>query len=220
MDVDSSNIVANAEATLSINVVDEEKRHRDMFNSHMFKLLDDGKINKIMKQVDYEDSINLMEKATEITKLNRNRYYYLINKYQVLKIGETKRLVKKTENKTEIQYYAYAEELFNILKEAHTVVGHGGLHKTHLSGVKNYANITREIIQLYNSLCEACIRKNTKKGYKNSVVKPIISEDFLCRSQVDLIDMQSASDGPWNWIMNYQDHHTKFCVLKALTQKC
>jgi hypothetical protein len=51
-------------------------------------------------------------------------------------------------------------------------------------------------------------------------VKPIISEDFLCRGQVDLIDMQSSSDGPWNWIMNYQDHHTKFCVQRALTQKC
>ena len=55
---------------------------------------------------------------------------------------------------------------------------------------------------------------------QNSVVKPIISDDFLCRGQVDLIDMQSSSDGPWNWIMNYQDHHTKFCVLRALTQKC
>jgi|694.fasta_scaffold50827_3 hypothetical protein len=217
MDVDSINVVSNTEATEPFIAVDEQKRHRDIFNNHMLKLLDDGKINKIMKQVDYDDSIKLMEKVTEITKENRKRYYYLINKYQVLKIGETKRLVKKTENKTEIQYYAYAEELFNILKEVHTVVGHGSLHKTQLSGIKNYANITREIIQLYNSLCEACIRKNTKKGYKNSVVKPIISEDFLCRSQVDLIDMQSASDGPWNWIMNYQDHHTKFCVLKALT---
>jgi hypothetical protein len=111
-----------------------------------------------MKQVDYDDSIKLMEKVTEITKENRNRYYYLLNKYQVLKIGEMKRLVKKTENKTEIQYYAYAEELFSILKEVHTVVGYGGLHKTQLSGVKNYANITREIILLYNSLCKACIR--------------------------------------------------------------
>ena len=224
MDVNSINeapaVTTNEKNPESINVVEEENRHREMFNSQMLKLLEEGKINKIMKQVDYAEAINLMEKTTEITKENRNRYYYLISKYQVLKIGETKRLVRKTEKKTEIQYYAYAEELFNIFKEAHTVVGHGGLHKTQLSGVKNYANITREIIQLYNSLCEACIRKNTKKGYKNSVVKPIISDDFLCRGQVDLIDMQSSSDGPWNWIMNYQDHHTKFCVLRALTQKC
>ncbi len=42
----------------------------------------------------------------------------------------------------------------------------------------------------------------------------------MCRGQVDLIVMQSASDGPLNWIMNYQDHHDKFCVLKALTHKC
>ena len=50
---DSINIVSNAEAILPIHGVDEEKRHRDMLNSHMFKSLEDGKINKIMKQVDY-----------------------------------------------------------------------------------------------------------------------------------------------------------------------
>jgi hypothetical protein len=100
MDVDSINVVSNTEATEPIIAVDEEKRHREMFNNHNLKLLDDGKINKIMKQFDYDDSIKLMEKVTEITKENRNRYYYLINEYQILKIGETKRLVKKTKNKT------------------------------------------------------------------------------------------------------------------------
>jgi hypothetical protein len=52
-----------------------------MLNSQMLKLLEEGKINKIMKQVDYAEAINLMEKTTEITKENRNRYYYLIRKY-------------------------------------------------------------------------------------------------------------------------------------------
>ena len=32
--------------------------------------------------------------------------------------------------------------------------------------------------------------------------------------------MQSCHDVSYNWIMNYQDHHTKFCVLQPLTQKC
>jgi hypothetical protein len=96
MDVNSINeapaVTTNDKNSDSINVVEEENRHREMFNSQMLKLLEEGKINKIMKQEDYAEAINLMEKTTEITKENRNRYYYLISKYQVLKIGETKRL--------------------------------------------------------------------------------------------------------------------------------
>jgi hypothetical protein len=140
MDVNSINeapvVTTNDKNQEIINVVEEENRHREMFNTQMLKLLEEGKINKIMKQVDYAEAINLTEKITENTKENRNRYYYLISKYQVLK------LVRKTEKKTEIQYYAYVEELFNILKEAHTVVGHGGLHKTQLSGKKANAKCT------------------------------------------------------------------------------
>jgi hypothetical protein len=90
MDVNSINeapvVTTNDKNQEIINVVEEENRHREMFNTQMLKLLEEGKINKIMKQVDYAEAINLMEKITEITKENRNRYYYLISKYQVLKI--------------------------------------------------------------------------------------------------------------------------------------
>lgn len=37
--------------------------------------------------------------------------------------------------------------------------------------------------------------------------------------QVDLIDMQSSQHATYKWIMVYQDHLTKFCVLRALTSK-
>ena len=37
MHVDSVNVASNTEATEPIIAVDEEKRHRDMFNSHMLK---------------------------------------------------------------------------------------------------------------------------------------------------------------------------------------
>jgi transposase InsO family protein len=50
-------------------------------------------------------------------------------------------------------------------------------------------------------------------------VKPLLSKDLNCRGQVDLVDMQSLSDGDYKFIMHYQDHLTKFSVLKALTSK-
>ena len=39
------------------------------------------------------------------------------------------------------------------------------------------------------------------------------------RCQIDLIDMQSNPDGDFKCILVYQDHLTKFCILKALSRK-
>ncbi len=54
MDVNSIN-----EAPAVTTNDEEENKHREMFNSQMLKLLEEGKINKIMKQVDYAEAINL-----------------------------------------------------------------------------------------------------------------------------------------------------------------
>lgn len=59
-------------------------------------------------------------------------------------------------------------------------------------------------------------KKKVKKGL---VVKPILPKDFNSRCQVDLIDYQSESDGDFKWVLNYQDHCTKFTILRALRTK-
>ena len=41
----------------------------------------------------------------------------------------------------------------------------------------------------------------------------------MSRGQVDLIDMQSQPDGEFKFILNYQDHFSKFCVLRPLQHK-
>lgn len=51
------------------------------------------------------------------------------------------------------------------------------------------------------------------------VVQPITSRDFNSRGQVDLIDLQSAPDGNFKWLLNFQDHGTKFCHLRPLTSE-
>ena len=37
--------------------------------------------------------------------------------------------------------------------------------------------------------------------------------------QIDLVDMQSLPDGEYKWILNAQDHLTKFCHLWAIKAK-
>ncbi|XP_008189275.1 KRAB-A domain-containing protein 2-like, partial [Acyrthosiphon pisum] len=58
--------------------------------------------------------------------------------------------------------------------------------------------------------------KTVKKGL---VVKPIISSEMNSRCQVDLIDMQAQPDGNYRFILVYQDHLTKYVLLKPLTHK-
>ena len=68
-------------------------------------------------------------------------------------------------------------------------------------------------LQLFTDLCEECQLKK-KKIRKLLVIKPIVSHDFNNRCQVDLINIQSQLDGDFRFILNYQDHLTKFVNLR------
>ena len=70
----------------------------------------------------------------------------------------------------------------------------------------------------YLQTCEICA-KESGRVKKLVVVKPIVSNEFNSRYQVDLIDMQSQPDGEYNFILDYQDHLTKFCILWPLKWK-
>ena len=50
-------------------------------------------------------------------------------------------------------------------------------------------------------------------------MKPILSDELNSRVQVDLIDYQRQPDGCYKWIMNYQDHLTKYVRLRVLKTK-
>ncbi|KAL4141348.1 hypothetical protein QTP88_004003 [Uroleucon formosanum] len=81
---------------------------------------------------------------------------------------------------------------------------------------KQYA-IPRPAIETFLSICTTC---NNKKGVNRKlVIKPIMSKDFNERGQIDLVDFQSLPDGKYKWILNYQDHHTKFISLLPLESK-
>lgn len=58
-----------------------------------------------------------------------------------------------------------------------------------------------------------------KKTVAKIVVKPIISRCFMTRGQVDLIDLQSIADGDFKWLLNFQDHVTKYLCLRPLRSK-
>ena len=106
--------------------------------------------------------------------------------------------------------------MYSIVLRAHLNTGHGGREKMLKEVNKKYANVTRDVLNLFKEMCEECQLKKRKIASKGLVFKPLLSKDFNSRGQVDLVYMQSMRDGD---ILHYQDHLTKFAVLRPLTSK-
>ena len=73
-------------------------------------------------------------------------------------------------------------------------------------------------IGMYLTSCATCDEKR-KRPRKGVVVKPIVSNDFNGRAQVDLISFKSEKDGYFKFILTYQDHLTMLVNLRALKAK-
>lgn len=133
-------------------------------------------------------------------------------------VQECEKLIFPITNENKVLYYVSDNELYEILNSTHSSIGHGGRDRMVKELSTKYKNITRTDIELFLQLCEPCQKK--QKGIKKGiVVKPLIFTEFNSRCQVDLIDFQSHKDGKYKFIMVYQDHLTKFIVLKPLEFK-
>ena len=142
--------------------------------------------------------------------------YRRLKRFNVLEINGNKKLISNTEG--EILYYVPIDEAFDVIQTAHIATGHGERDRLIFETSKNYANITKYMINAYLELCENCYLKRSKRN-RGLVSKPILHSELNSRCQVDLIDMQSQQDEDYRFIMVYQDHLTKFCILNALKTK-
>ena len=60
-----------------------------------------------------------------------------------------------------------------------------------------------------------------KKQLKSTVTNPIHSSNFASRGEIDLINLQNSPEinRPNNFLLVYQDHLTKFVVLRPWRNK-
>ena len=120
---------------------------------------------------------------------------------------------KRKSQKDRHIYYVTIEDTYDIISKAHIATGHGG-HDRMLKHLNpKYGNITTEAVELFKSYCIVCQEKRKRPKTTGVVVKPILSREFNSHGQVDLIDMQSAPQGRFKWIMVYQCHLIKFVIL-------
>lgn len=111
------------------------------------------------------------------------------------------------------------EDMFDICYKVHVAVGHSGRASMEVEAAKFYFNVTRTIIEIFLKYSKEYQIKKKRSANHGRVVKPIVSEYFNSRMQIDLVDFQSLPDGEHKWILNAQDHLTKFCHLRALKAK-
>lgn len=164
------------------------------------------------------NSIEQFNTASVLKQPKTQQQYRNAKKYDVMSVGEEKLLIlrRKDLNSPVVQVPS-TDMYYDILLQAHISTGHGGRDKL-IYNLKQQYVIPVPIMILFLNLCKICLNKKScpKTGI---VVRPIISQDFNKRGQVDLIDLQSTPSHNYKWILNYQDHLTKFCFLRPLTSK-
>ena len=186
------------------------------FNEKLKSITTENSYSIIIDENHYNDLIKKVLETQKKTSEKNGSDYRRLKRYGILTIGDVQKLI--VPNKTDILYHAHNGEFFSILKEAHVETGHGGLHKMNEYLQRKYANLNRKAILLFLGFCETCQKKKAfpKKGV---VVKPLLFNEVTARAQVDLIDMQSCQDRGYKFILNYQEHLTKFLVLSPLKSK-
>lgn len=144
--------------------------------------------------------------------------YSLLARYDVAKIGEEEILIKKNSMDPYVKFITEGE-VFDQIYDAHVNVCHGGQKRTYWEVKKTVGNITRDQVALFLSYCIPCEEKRAIRKSKR-VVRPITSEGFGERGQVDLIDMRSCkTTDNFCFVLHYQDHFTKFSIVRALYTK-
>ena len=86
-----------------------------------------------------------------------------------------------------------------------------------MEAARFFSNISREIIIRFLKYSEEYQVKLKKTINHGPNVKPLISSYYNSRVQIDLVDYSSLHDDPVNppyrFVLNEQDHLTKFCHL-------
>ena len=114
----------------------------------------------------------------------------------------------------------HLEELFDKIFWCWEQVGLGGWKPLHTKIKDQGYYINVDLVQLFLAQSPTHQARLNKQTQKSLVTNPILSENFSNRGQVDLIDMRANPDGEYKWILNYQEHFTKWVVLRPLKKKC
>ncbi|XP_067126351.1 KRAB-A domain-containing protein 2-like [Centruroides vittatus] len=126
--------------------------------------------------------------------------YWLLNRYDVIIVrNKSKFIYPVKEGVSTIQYCITDSLLFHVHHQAQLAIGHGGRDRMLKELSTKYRYFTRHDIKLYSTSTFVNLARKNRKGH--------------------LTDFHSQPDREYKFITVYQDHLTKFVILKSLTSK-
>ena len=145
------------------DVYDQKK---NIFNERLATLIDSSNERSAFIDNALYNIILLEVKEAQMLSKNKqpltSKHYRRIKRYDILTIGDVEKLVGvNSKGDSSIHYFVKNDELFDIIEAAHINSGHKRTRVMEAELRKKYCNITRQVIDLYLSLCEACqLKKN------------------------------------------------------------
>lgn len=206
----------------------DEQYSRQMFGDHVTEWWKHQSVNsKMITREKYEEIIqSLSRKSGRLSKDQEEKFRRYSKRYAVLIVNNEPRLfyrkdvLKATQLDGQIDFehlpeVTHLDRAYDVIKQAHAECSFGGQHKTEAQLHKKFANIPRCLIKLYidHSPCNFIRKKmkNMKEGATS-----LLPDELNTRGLVSLVDRTKVADGQFQWLMFYQDHHTKFTHVRAL----
>ena len=113
-----------------------------------------------------------------------------------------------------------AGEVFDLIIQEHqTNSTHSGKNKTFTALNQQFFSIKRQEVTFLLKHCRTCAQTKSQTRTTRAPLKPIKAHSVFERIQIDLIDMSTAPDGEYKWILRIVDHFSKFSSSFALKSK-
>ncbi len=116
------------------------------------------------------------------------------------------------------------EEVFDAINNIHRSTGHMGMERTHTHCADKYFSITQDMVCKYCRTGHVCNEANPVIAPHRGAKKPIYSDNWHDRFQVDLVDYRKMPQPNiygqvQRWLMAVKDHSTRFTALFLLPRK-
>jgi len=161
-----------------------------------------------------------------------HKYYYYSKRYYVVPpltdedaplLAAVKEAGTKAAEDDVDRIIVSLENMWKVCWKVHRQCSHNGVASMEPESKKFYHNVTRTIIKIFLKYSEVYQTKKSRSVNHGLVVKPLGSDLYNSRVQIDLIDMQSLpckyNGKNYKFILNCQDHLTKFIHLRPLEAK-
>ena len=193
--------------------------HRTNFNEYLYS---NDCPSSVMSSDQIDETINIISEPCPVNRgAERQRYYRMKKRFRYSDSQSPKVLYEAVGDSEALKIVA-KDKLFDLFESIHTEGGkHLGRDRLYTVLKQKHSGFSKDVIQVYLNSCSECQLQKCKKQLKSTVTKPIRTSEFASRGQVDLIDLQNTHEvnRPYNFLMVYQDHLTKFVVLRPLQKK-